>query len=163
MYIHTSSILFLPPNPPLKQFEAQRLSVYAEVLIVGTVPYGQSWRGLLSPMRKSSPRRHLMRLPSFQGWWSWERLIGVSLPCLGKTAFSHPMSAAQGMAWCLDPWCVSRHGVREARRPIRCLDDSSEGVLYAVPWVMEFRLKGVFDSRLWLTASLRGLIIHMLS
>ena len=81
----------------------------------------------------------------------------------GKDSLSHPMSAAQGMAWCLDPWCVSRHGVREARRPIRCLDDSSEGVLYAVPWVMEFRLKGVFDSRLWLTASLRGLIIHMLS
>ena len=131
MYIHTSSILFLPPNPPLKQFEAQRLSVYAEVLIVGTVPYGQSWRGLLSPMRKSSPRRHLMRLPSFQGRWSWEQLIGVSLPCLGKNRLFHPMSAAQGMAWCLDPWCVSRHGVREARRPIRCLDDSSEGMLYA--------------------------------
>ena len=128
MYIHLS-LLFLPPNPPLKQFEAQRLSVCTEVLIVGTVPYGQSWRGLLSPMRKSSPRRHLMRLPSFQGRWSWEQLIGVSLPCLGKNRLFHPMSAAQGMAWCLDPWCVSRHGVREARRPIRFVDDSSEGSL----------------------------------
>ena len=86
MYIYLSK-LFLPPNPPLKQFEAQRLSVCTEVLIFGTVPCGQSWRGLLSPMRKSSPRRHPMRLPSFQGWWSWERLIGVSLPCRGKTAF----------------------------------------------------------------------------
>ena len=90
--------LFLPPNPPLKQFEAQCLSVYAEGLIVGIAP-SECFGGGNYPMRKSFPKG----IP----WFSTPTLevdMGAArrgeFACRGRASPLPPTLAAQGVAQC---------------------------------------------------------------
>ena len=69
--------------------------------------------------------------------------------CRGRVLPSPTDVSCTGDGTVLDPRCVGHHGAREARRPMRFLDDLSEGSpLWAgfatiLPWVMKFRLEGV--------------------
>ena len=160
--------LFLPPNPPLKQFEAQGLSVYAEGLIVGIAP-SECFGGGDYPMRKSFPKG----IP-----WSSTPTLEVDMgaarrgefACRGRALPSPTDVSCTGGGTVLDPRCVGHHGAREARRPMRSLDDLSEGsplkagFATILPWVMEFFvLRGCVLLGLRLKESLKGLQMHMLS
>ena len=122
--------LFLPPNPPLKQFEALRLSVYAEGLTFGTAP-SECFGGGDYPMRKSFPKG----IP-----WSSTPTLEVDMgaarrgefACRGRDFPSPADVSCTGGGTVLDPRCVGHHGAREARRPMRFLDDLSEGMHCAI-------------------------------
>ena len=73
--------------------------------------------------------------------------------CRGRALPSPTDVSCTGGGTVLDPRCVGHHGAREARRPMRFLDDLSEGsplkagFATILPWVMEFRLEGVCSVR----------------
>ena len=73
--------------------------------------------------------------------------------CRGRALPSPTDVSCTGGGTVLDPRCVGHHGAREARRPMRFLDDLSEGshqrpaLQLFCPGSWNFRLEGVCSVR----------------